>query len=261
DAGPVGGPRPGGRRLRSGGAGRRRGRRGGRVTRDVRVLARAKLTLSLRVLGRRPDGYHDLEALVVSLREPHDVIGLRIQAPFGVRVRLSGRAVVGVPADDTNLAARAARLLLEAAAEGDDPGPWAASGLDVSLHKSIPAGAGLGGGSADAAGTLVGGVRLLGLGLDPAALAVRGASLGSDVPFCLTGGLAWMRGRGEIIEPLSFPGPVRSPAPAGVPAPGEAPPAGHPTGRPGSPALGGPAGSAGPGGSAGPAGSAGPPGA
>ena len=138
------------------------------VSRDVRVIARAKLTLSLRVLGLRPDGYHELEALVVSLRDPHDVVGLRIQAPFGVRVRLSGRAVAGVPADETNLAARAARLLLDAAADGEDPGPWAASGLDLSLHKTIPAGAGLGGGSADAAGTLVGGARLLGLRSDAA---------------------------------------------------------------------------------------------
>ena len=182
------------------------------MTRDVRVVARSKLTLSLRILGVRPDGFHELEALVVSLRDPHDVVGLRIQAPFGVRVRLSGRAVVGVPADESNLAARAARLLLEAAAEGEDPGPWAASGLDISLHKAIPAGAGLGGGSADAAGTLVGGSRLLGLGLDPAALAALGAELGSDIPFCVTGGLAWMRGRGELIEPLPFPASAGSPS-------------------------------------------------
>ena len=199
------------------------------MTRDVRVLARAKLTVSLRVLGRRPDGYHELEALVVSLREPHDVVGLRIQAPFGVRVRLSGRAVIGVPADETNLAARAARLLLEAAAEGDDPGPWAASGLDISLHKSIPAGAGLGGGSADAAGTLVGGARLLGLAFDITALSALGASLGSDVPFCLVGGIAWMRGRGEVVEPLPFPGPAVLPAPAGTPWP-PGPPVPPPTG-------------------------------
>jgi 4-diphosphocytidyl-2C-methyl-D-erythritol kinase len=231
------------------------------MTRDVRVLARAKLTLSLRVLGRRPDGYHDLEALVVSLREPHDVVGLRIQPPFGVRVRLSGRAVAGVPSDDSNLAARAARLLLEAAAEGDDPGPWAASGLDISLHKSIPSGAGLGGGSADAAATLVGGARLLGVALDTAALAVLGASLGSDVPFCVTGGIAWMRGRGEIIEPLAFPGPSRSSEPAGAYRPVPS--------APWSPAVSGvrswppippgPPRSPGPGGSPGPPGPGGPP--
>lgn len=194
------------------------------MTRDVRVIARAKLTLSLRVLGARPDGYHELEALVVSIRDPHDVVGLRIQAPFGVRVRLSGRAVVGVPVDHTNLAARAARLLLEAAAEREDAGPWAASGLDVSLHKTIPAGAGLGGGSADAAGALVGGALLLGLDLDTSALAALGARLGSDIPFCVAGGAAWMRGRGEVIEPL----PDLAAALAGVPRPG----AGRPPGLP-----------------------------
>lgn len=175
------------------------------MTRDVRVIARAKVTLSLRVLGRRDDGFHELEALVVSIRDPHDVVGLRLQPPFGVRVRLSGRAVVGVPVDDSNLAVRAARLLLDAAAEREDAGPWAASGLDLSLHKTIPAGAGLGGGSADAAGVLVGGARLLGLDLDPAGLTALGARLGSDVPFCLAGGAAWMRGRGELLEPLPPP--------------------------------------------------------
>ena len=186
------------------------------MSRDVRVVARAKLTLSLRVQGRRPDGFHELEALVVSLRDPHDVVGLRIQPPFGVRVRLSGRAVVGVPVDDSNLASRAARLLLELAAEGEDAGPWAASGLDISLHKTIPPGAGLGGGSADAAGTLVGGARLLGLSLDTAALAALGASLGSDVPFCVAGGAAWMRGRGEILEPLTLPAGAAPPAAPGL---------------------------------------------
>jgi 4-diphosphocytidyl-2-C-methyl-D-erythritol kinase len=197
------------------------------VSRDVRVVARAKLTLSLRVLGVRPDGYHELEGLVVSLRDPHDVVGLRLQPPFGVRVRLSGRAVIGVPADDTNLAARAARLLLEVAADGEDPGPWAASGLDLSLHKAIPAGAGLGGGSADAAGTLVGGARLLGLDLDPATLATLAVRLGSDVPFCLTGGIAWMRGRGEIIESLPPPPDPWADTPwPGEPQPEDTPPAG-----------------------------------
>src|SRR5207302_1111807 len=79
---------------------------------------------------------------------------------------------------------------------------------------------------ADAGGTLVGGARLLGLGLDTAALAALSASLGSDVPFCLVGGAAWMRGRGEIIEPLPplpvLPSPsvsVASPAPPGPSGP------------------------------------------
>ncbi|HEV8627450.1 MAG TPA: hypothetical protein VG034_23685 [Acidimicrobiia bacterium] len=182
----------------------------------MRVVARSKLTLSLRVLGRRPDGFHELEALVVSLRDPYDVVGLRIQPPFGVRVRLSGRAVIGVPLDETNLAARAARLLLDLAADGEDPGPWAASGLDISLHKTIPAGAGLGGGSADAAGTLVGGARLLGLNLGTAALAALGATLGSDVPFCVAGGAAWMRGRGEILEAVTLPVGAAPPAAPGL---------------------------------------------
>jgi 4-diphosphocytidyl-2C-methyl-D-erythritol kinase len=214
------------------------------MTRDVRVLARAKLTLSLQVLGVRPDGYHELEALVVSLRDPHDVVGLRLQAPFGVRVRLSGRAVIGVPADESNLAVRAARVLLEAAADGDDPGPWAASGLDISLHKTIPAGAGLGGGSADAAAVIVGGARLLGLSLDSATLAALGASLGSDVPFCVLGGAAWMRGRGEIIDPLPpFPLLSRAPQPGSAPPSVPSPPPGVPSpGWPGVPPRTGPGG-------------------
>jgi 4-diphosphocytidyl-2C-methyl-D-erythritol kinase len=106
--------------------------------------------------------------------------------------------------------------LLDVAADGEDPGPWAASGLDISLHKTIPAGAGLGGGSADAAGALVGGARLLGLNLDTDALAALGASLGSDVPFCVLGGAAWMRGRGEILEPLTLPVGVVPPAAPGL---------------------------------------------
>jgi 4-diphosphocytidyl-2-C-methyl-D-erythritol kinase len=210
----------------------------------VRALARAKLTLSLRVLGRRPDGYHDLEALVVSLTDPHDVLEMELAPELSLVV--DGPAALGVPTGDDNLALRAARCLLELAGNN--------SGLQLRLTKRIPAGAGLGGGSADAAATLVAGVRLLGLspdqagpgggsadaaatlvtgagflgpspdqaGLgggsaDAAATPVTGAGflgpstdlvalaaeLGSDVPFCLTGGVAWMRGRGELLEPLA----------------------------------------------------------
>jgi 4-diphosphocytidyl-2-C-methyl-D-erythritol kinase len=158
----------------------------------VRALARAKLTLSLRVVGRRPDGYHDLEALVVSLADPHDVVEVEL-AESGISLALDGPAATGVPAGEDNLALRAARRVLEEA--GKD------TGLQLRLTKEIPAGAGLGGGSADAAAVLVTGAELL--GVDPVALPALAADLGSDVPFCLTGGLTWMRGRGELLEPLT----------------------------------------------------------
>jgi 4-diphosphocytidyl-2-C-methyl-D-erythritol kinase len=178
------------------------------MTRDVRVLARAKLTLSLRVLGRRPDGFHDLEALVVSLEEPYDAVSLRLRPTLGVALRLSGRGSAEVPADDTNLAVRAARMLLDTVEEEAAGGAWAAAGLEVSLHKGIPPGAGLGGGSADAAATLSAGSRLLGLDLDDDTLGRLGARLGSDVPFCITGGTAWIRGRGEEVDRLPPLGPL-----------------------------------------------------
>lgn len=177
------------------------------MTVSIRALARSKLTLSLRVLGARADGFHEIEALTVSLEDPHDVVGLRVRPALGVRLSMSGRAAAGLPGDEENLAVQAARLLLE---EGDDPaapGPFAASGLDLTLHKSIPAGAGLGGGSADAAATLVAGNRLLGFDLAAGVLAGLAARIGSDVPFCLAGGAAWMRGRGEVLEPVTCPEP------------------------------------------------------
>ena len=176
--------------------------------RCCRAVARAKLTLSLRVTGRRPDGYHDLEALVVSLQEPCDVLTVHLHPSAGVSVSTSGPAAGGVPVGRNNLdnlAARAAHALLQVV---DDAGPFAAAGLEIALHKQIPAGAGLGGGSADAAATLRAGDLLLELRLDPAALLALAVPIGSDVAFCVTGGAAWMRGRGEVIERLPAPGPL-----------------------------------------------------
>jgi 4-diphosphocytidyl-2-C-methyl-D-erythritol kinase len=147
----------------------------------TRLRAHAKLTLSLRVLGARPDGYHDLDALVVSLTEPHDVV--EVDAARAASVHVGGRFAAGVPADASNLAARAARLA----------GRPAAIGLD----KGIPPQAGLGGGSADAAAVLValvGAARAEGLG----------AQLGADVPFCVRGGAARVRGRGEQVVPVAL---------------------------------------------------------
>lgn len=157
---------------------------------EVQVEAYAKLTLSLRVLGVRPDGYHDLEALTVSVSEPHDTLVVsRSSGGPGVRLSVTG-ADGDVPSDGSNLAVRAARLVCPQ------------GGVEIRLHKRIPTGGGLGGASADAAAVMVG-LRALGAtGADDGALRALGASIGSDVPFCLTGGAAWMRGRGEVIEPV-----------------------------------------------------------
>ena len=148
---------------------------------EVRLDAFAKLTLSLAVEGRRADGYHELDALVVSVNEPHDELVLR---PAGdVSIVVSGRHATRVPADETNLAVRAA---CEAGAD-----------VAIELCKGIPPGAGLGGGSADAAAVLVG-VEVP----DPVLIA---ESLGADVPFCLSGGAMRMRGIGDQLEAISLP--------------------------------------------------------
>lgn len=141
------------------------------------VLARAKLTLSLRVTGVRADGYHllDSEMVTVDLAD-------RLTFAEGDGLTVSGRgAGTAVPGGDANLVRRA---LLAA-------GRTAA----VHLEKAIPTGGGLGGGSADAAAVL------RWAGVDDLELAAR---LGADVPFCLAGGRARVRGVGEQVDPLPF---------------------------------------------------------
>lgn len=166
----------------------------------VRATAYPKLNLSLRVVGRRADGYHEIESLVVSLGQPHDVLeAFAVPAPGGVRVEVSGVEVgEDVPSDHRNLAFIAAeKLLVRAGRSGH--------GVRLVLRKHIPAGGGLGGGSADAAAALLAVRRLLDVDVDDAGVLALAAEVGSDVPFCVRGGAAWMRGRGEIIEPLSVP--------------------------------------------------------
>ncbi len=144
---------------------------------ERRAHAFAKLTLSLHVVGRRPDGYHELDALVVSLDEPYDIVTVA-PAP-ATTLTVDGAFASGVPADASNLAWRAAEA--------------AGAVLRIRLTKGIPNGAGLGGGSADAAAVLVA------CGAD----ARVAASLGADVPFCARGGAARVRGAGEIVEPVA----------------------------------------------------------
>ncbi len=160
------------------------------------VRCPAKLNLFLEVLGRRPDGYHDVETLMVPLAGLVDRLDIRI-APRGVlALVVDAPAAWNVPHGEGNLVHRAARALLE---EGK-----AEFGLSLHLHKRIPPGAGLGGGSSDAAGLLRSLHRLLDLRLPWKRLQEIALDLGSDVPFFLEKPAAAVaRGRGEVLEPLA----------------------------------------------------------
>lgn len=169
------------------------------VTGPVRLRAHAKLTLSLRVLARRDDGFHDLEALSVSLGDPADIVEVALRGDGRFTLQIVG-VTEDVPAGADNLAVAAVRSL----ARRVEPG----AGARVRLKKVIPAGSGLGGGSADAAAGLVAMTHLLPTETEGVDLGAIAADLGSDVPFCLRGGVAWMRGRGEVVEPVDGDLPV-----------------------------------------------------
>ncbi len=153
--------------------------------------APAKINLCLHVLGRRPDGYHEVR-MVMQQIDLCDCIRISVGEGDGVRVDCPG---LELPAGGENLAARAARLLLKKA------GVRAA--VHVQITKKIPAAAGLGGGSSDAAAVLKGLNRLLSLGFDNAALEGLGLALGADVPFFIRGGTALAEGIGERLSPFS----------------------------------------------------------
>lgn len=141
------------------------------------------------VLYRRSDGFHEVETILQSI-SLHD--GLLLEdSEFGVTVRST---MPGLPIDEENLAGRAARALIDRLN--------LKKGVSIEIQKRIPVGAGLGGGSADAAATLVGLNRLWGLYLSIEELRQMAEGLGADVPFCLEGGTAMGRGKGEILEPL-----------------------------------------------------------
>jgi 4-diphosphocytidyl-2-C-methyl-D-erythritol kinase len=160
----------------------------------VTVSVPAKLNVGLAVGPRRPDGFHPIDTIFCAL----DLCD-RITAEPAEQLSLSlaGPEVGSVPADERNLAWRAAALLAEQAGRP----PAVALGID----KRIPVAAGLAGGSADAAGALLGCDRLWRLATPPERLRELAARLGSDVSFALTGGLARGRGRGERLVPLAGP--------------------------------------------------------
>ena len=150
----------------------------------------AKINLGLSILGKRPDGYHELETLfqMVSL---FDQIELE-QLPTGIEIECD---MPGIPLDDSNLAVKAAKLVQET-------WPNKAKGVHIRLSKKIPSGAGLAGGSGNAAGVLMGLNALWDLGVDRKELIPLANRLGSDVAFFLTAPCALGRGRGEQLEAI-----------------------------------------------------------
>jgi 4-diphosphocytidyl-2-C-methyl-D-erythritol kinase len=161
------------------------------VTR-LSLRAPAKINLNLRVIGRRPDGYHDIDSIVQSITL-YDTLTIT-RADAGLDFEVDDPSI---PGDADTLVVMAARRLLEGLASRP--------GLRMRLAKRIPAGAGLGGGSSDAAAALSGVDRILGLDLPEAVLHAHAAALGSDVPYFLTGGTARLTGRGTEVEPLPDP--------------------------------------------------------
>ncbi len=156
---------------------------------QLSLNAYAKINLALDVLGKRPDGFHEV-AMVMQSVSLHDTVTLSL--------RDGGIALVCdhpvLPCDSSNLAWRAADLLRQECG--------VAKGVHIELEKKIPMAAGLAGGSSDAAAVLKGLNVLWELSLSACDLEMLAARLGSDVPFCLWGGTALATGRGEILEPL-----------------------------------------------------------
>ena len=161
----------------------------------IKVEAPAKINLTLEILGKRPDGYHELRSVVmpisltdtVSLTTTYSQIAMTLTVDTGVDISKIG-------AVDRNLAVRAARLMQERYRIN--------AGVRIHIHKRIPIGGGLGGGSADAAGVIRGLDQLWDLGLSCGERMALGAELGSDIPALVYGGAVLMEGRGERVRGL-----------------------------------------------------------
>lgn len=158
---------------------------------QYRLLAPAKINLHLEILGLRTDGFHELAMIMQSVALA-DVVEVVSRSDKEIRLQCDQPQV---PQDRSNLAYRAAELMQQRF-------PKQAQGVNIVLHKKIPMAAGLAGGSGNAAAVIVGLDLLWKLGSTQEELQAIGAELGSDVPFCITGGTAIATGRGEIIDTL-----------------------------------------------------------
>ncbi len=162
---------------------------------SLTIDAPAKLNLYLKVLGRRPDGFHEIDSLFQAVSLFDHIRFTRLDESSDPEIAVSGAGTI--PADESNLVARAFRLMQsEFGFQG---------GLRIELEKNIPVAAGLGGGSADGAATILACASLFGLTQDFADLARISAQIGSDLPFFFSGGQAHVSGRGEIVQPVELP--------------------------------------------------------
>jgi 4-diphosphocytidyl-2-C-methyl-D-erythritol kinase len=162
---------------------------------DVKVLVKApaKINLSLDVLYKRPDGFHEVEMIMTTI-DLADRVELTLLEENKIHILSHNRYV---PDDQRNLAYQAAKLLKDRFN--------VEKGVEITIEKTIPVAAGLAGGSSDAAATLRGLNKLWNLGLTMDELAVLGSEIGSDVSFCVYGGTALAKGRGEIVKELPAP--------------------------------------------------------
>ena len=162
---------------------------------EITVFAPAKINVILRILDRRADGFHNLWSIMQTVAL-EDEVQIRVRTDRqDIRLTCDAAHLV---VDQSNLVYRAAAVVLARAKQS--------VGLDIELRKRIPMGAGLGGGSSDAAATIIGLNRLLQLEWSPAQMADAGQMLGSDVPFFLFAPSAFVTGRGETVRPVVVEG-------------------------------------------------------
>ena len=163
----------------------------------LQLLAPAKLNLFLHITGRRADGYHTLQS-VFQLLDFGDRMTFQLGSEPGSSLHVQSSGQLGVMPMEQNLVLRAARKLQALA----NPG---VPGVRITIEKRIPVGGGLGGGSADAAMTLIALNALWDMHLDNAALCSLGKELGADVPVFIQGHSAWAEGIGDLLEPVALP--------------------------------------------------------
>jgi 4-diphosphocytidyl-2-C-methyl-D-erythritol kinase len=163
----------------------------------MQVLAPAKINLSLRILGRRVDGFHEIETLIASISLYDEITMEKTDGGEGMQFSCDDAAV---PASDDNLVVRAAKAFLSATK--------LKHGISIKLKKKIPFGAGLGGGSSDAASTLLALNELFETKLPREALANIGQTIGSDVSFFIFQSAALCKGRGDVVAPAKLTQPL-----------------------------------------------------